>query len=86
MECNFIEAVDFGRKDVKIANKIYEYSKGAVMRRFKFPQKGVKIDRTTKDVTTLLPTKNTRTLQRYTHLAALDWAGYCALPEADQLV
>ena len=31
LECNSIEGVDFSRRDIKIANKIYGYSKGAVM-------------------------------------------------------
>ena len=56
LECISIEGVDFGRRDVKIANEIYGYSKGAAMGRFKHPRKGVKMDRTTKDVATpLLP-------------------------------
>ena len=50
LECNSIEGVDFGRRDVKIANKIYGYSKGAAMGRFKHSPKGVKMDRTTEDV------------------------------------
>ena len=49
--------MDFGRRDVNIANKIYGYSKGAVMGRFKRPRNGVKIDRTTEDVAVLLPPK-----------------------------
>ena len=40
LECNSIDRVDFGRRDVKIANKIYGYSKGAAMGRFKHPRKG----------------------------------------------
>ena len=40
LEYNSIKGVDFGRRDVKIANKIYGYSKGAVMGKFKHPQKG----------------------------------------------
>ena len=39
LECNSIEGVDFGRRDVKIVNKIYGYSKGAAMGRFKHPPK-----------------------------------------------
>ena len=39
--------MDFGRRDVKIANDIYGYSKGAAMGRFKHPRKGIKMDRTT---------------------------------------
>ena len=49
--------MDFGRRNVKIANTIYGYSKGAAIGRFKYPQKGVKMDRTTEDVATLLPPK-----------------------------
>ena len=52
LECNSIEGVDFGRRDVKIANKMYVYSKGAAMGKFKNPHKGVKMDRTTKDIAT----------------------------------
>ena len=40
LECNSIEDVDFDRQDVNIANEIYDYSKGATMRRFKIPLKG----------------------------------------------
>ena len=57
LECNSIEGIDFGRRDVKIASKIYRYSKRAAMRRFKHPQKGVKMDRTTEDVAAPLPPK-----------------------------
>ena len=35
LECNSVEGVDFERRDVNIANDIYEYSKGAAMGRFK---------------------------------------------------
>ena len=49
--------MDFGRRDVKIANKIYGYSKGATMGRFKHPRKGLKMDRTTEDVAASLPPK-----------------------------
>ena len=31
LECNSIEGVDFRRRDVNIANKIYGYNKGAAM-------------------------------------------------------
>ena len=38
LECNSIEGVDFGRRDVNvIGNKIYGYSKSAAMGRFKHP-------------------------------------------------
>ena len=47
LECNSIEVADFGKRDVKIANDIYGYSKGAAMGKFKHPRKGVKRDRTT---------------------------------------
>ena len=50
-----IEGVDFGRRDVNIANKIYGYSKGAAMGRFKHPRTGIKMDRTTEDVATPVP-------------------------------
>ena len=37
LECNSIEGVDFGRRDVKIANKMYGYIKATAMGRFKHP-------------------------------------------------
>ena len=40
---------------MNIANKIYGYSKGVAMGRFKHPRKGVKMDRTTEDVVTPVP-------------------------------
>ena len=55
LECNSIDGVDFGKRDVDIANKIYGYSKGAAMGRFKYPRKSVKMDRTTKDIGTPVP-------------------------------
>ena len=57
LEYNSIKGVDFGRRDVKIADKICGYSKGATMGRFKHSRKGVKMDRTTEDVTAPLPPK-----------------------------
>ena len=47
--------MDFGRRDAKIANDIYGYSKGAAMGRFKHPRKGVKMNITTDDLATLVP-------------------------------
>ena len=40
LKCNSIEGVDFGRGDVKIANEINEYSKGAAMGGSNIPEKG----------------------------------------------
>ena len=57
LECNSIEGVDFGRRDVKIANKIYGYSKGAAMGRFKYPRKWVKRDKTNADAAVSLTPK-----------------------------
>ena len=57
LEYNSIEGVDFGKRDVNIANDIYDYSKDAAMGRFKHPRKEVKMDRTTEDITALVPTK-----------------------------
>ena len=37
---------------MNIANKIYSYSKGTTMGKFKHPRKGVKMDRTTENVST----------------------------------
>ena len=50
LEYNFIDGVDFGRRDVNIANDMYGYSKGEAIGRFKHPCKGVKMDRTTEDI------------------------------------
>ena len=55
LECNSIEGVDFRRRDVKIANDIYGYSKGPAMGRFKHPRKGVMMDRTTEDLAAPVP-------------------------------
>ena len=55
MECNFIEGLDFGRYDVNIANKIYGYSKGAAIRRFKHLHKGKKLDGATEDIAAPVP-------------------------------
>ena len=55
LECNSIEGVDFRRRDVKIANDIYDYSKGAAIWRFKHPRKGVKMDRTPEDLAAPVP-------------------------------
>ena len=55
LECNLMEGVGFGRRDVKIANDIYGYSKGAAMGRFKHLRKGVKMDRTTEDLAAPVP-------------------------------
>ena len=57
LEFSSIEVVDFGRRDMKIANEIYGHSKGAAVGRFRHPRQGVKMDRTTKDVTAPLPHK-----------------------------
>ena len=64
LECNAIEGVNLGRKGVKIANEIYGYSKGAVYGKFKHPYKGIKIDRTTKDIAALVLPKNHGELHR----------------------
>ena len=55
LEFNSIEGMDFGRRDVNIANEIYGYSKGAAMGRFKHPSRGVKMYRTNEDVATPVP-------------------------------
>ena len=55
LECNSIEGMDFGRRDVNIANEIYGYSKGTAMGKFKHPHKGVTMDRTTEDDATPVP-------------------------------
>ena len=55
LECNVISGVDFGRRDIKIANKIYGYSTGASKGKMKHPRKGQRMDRTSDDVTTPVP-------------------------------
>ena len=55
LECNSIERVDFGRRDVKIANVIYGHSKGAAMGKFIHQFKGVKMDKSTEDVVIPVP-------------------------------
>jgi len=55
LECNMIPGVDFGRRDVKIANEIYGYNDGAAMGKMKHPRKGQKMDRTSEDVTSPVP-------------------------------
>ena len=67
LECNSIEGMDFVRRDVNIANKIFGYIKGATMGRFKHPCKGFKMDRTTEDVATPVPPSITEHY-RYVHL------------------
>ena len=57
LEYNAIKGVDFGRRDVKIANEIYGHSKGAAMDKFKHPRKEVKMDRTTEHIATHVPPK-----------------------------
>ena len=57
LECNPVEGVDFGRRDVNIANEIYGYSKGAAMGKFRHPHKGVKMDRKTDDIATPVPSE-----------------------------
>ena len=55
LECNFIEGVDFRKRNINIANDMYGYSKGTAMGRFKHPRKGVVMDRTTEDIVPLVP-------------------------------
>ena len=57
--------MDFGRRDVKIANDIYGYSLGAAMGRFKHPRKGIKMDRTTELMSAPVPPTN---LEHYGNL------------------
>ena len=49
--------VDFGRRDVMIANEIYGYNKGVVDGKFKHTRKRIKIDRTTEDIPARVPPK-----------------------------
>ena len=40
---------------MNIANKIYGYSEGDAMGKFKHPRKGINMDRTTENVASLIP-------------------------------
>ena len=57
LECNAIMGVAFGRRDMKIANEIYGYSKGTADGTFKHPRTRIKMVRTTKDIAALLSTE-----------------------------
>ena len=58
--------VDFGKSDVKIATKIYGYSKGAVDGKFKQPLKYIiKMDKTIRNIATLVPPE---IVEHYTNL------------------
>ena len=47
--------MDFGRRNINTANKIYGYSTEAAMGRFKHSCKGMKIDRITEDIAASVP-------------------------------
>ena len=55
LEHGEIPNVDFGRRDVKIANKIYGYSAGAAMGKMKHPRKGHKMERVSEDTISPVP-------------------------------
>ena len=57
MEYKVIPGVDFGGRDVIIANEIYGYSEGAAMGKLKHPRKGQKMNRISEDVGKSLPPK-----------------------------
>lgn len=57
LEYNIIPSVDFGKRDVKIANEIYGYSEGAAMGKMKHPRKGQKMNRISEEVNKTLPPK-----------------------------
>ena len=68
LECNSIDGANFSGSDINIDNKIYRYSKGAVMGRFKHPRKSVKRDRTTENIAAPSTTENHETLQGYIYM------------------
>ena len=57
LKCNAIEGIYCKSRDVKIVNELYGYSKAAADGKLKHPRKGIKMDRTTKDITALVPPK-----------------------------
>ena len=67
LECNAIKGVAFGRRDVKIANEIYGYSKDTADGKVKHPQKEIKMDRTIEDITGTVLLKLTKHY-KYIHL------------------
>ena len=67
LEYNSIEGVDFERIDVNITSDIYGHSKGSAMRRFKHPHKGVKMDKTIKDIEASVPPEIMKNY-KYLHL------------------
>ena len=66
LECNAIEGVDFERRDVRITNAIYGYRKGATDGKFKHSRKDIKMDRTTKNIATMVPPASWNITQKYT--------------------
>lgn len=55
LECNSVPGVDFGRRDINIANEIYGYSTAAAKGKMKHPRKGQKMNRTSEKVTASVP-------------------------------
>ena len=55
LECNIIQGVDFVRRDVKIANEIYGYSKNAAMGKMRNTRKGQKMVRVIDELATPVP-------------------------------
>ena len=68
LESNAIKGVDFGRRDKNIVNEIYGYSKGAADSKFKHPQKGIKMDRTSDNAAALVPPLLVMEYYKYVHL------------------
>ena len=57
LKYNAIKGINFRRRDVKIINKIYGYSKGVVDCIFEYPHIGIKMNRTTEDIKAPVPLK-----------------------------
>ena len=57
LECNTVPGVDFGRRDVKIANERNSYSEGSAMGKMKHPRKGKIMERISESILTPVPSQ-----------------------------
>ena len=63
LECNVIPGVDFGRRDVKIANKVYGFSDA--MGKMKHSRKGKKMEQISGSIMYLVPSQ---LIEHYTNI------------------